>query len=111
MGKLKVPNFFFFFRRITCCSPYNAVLKEAKNPKTNPGLSASVSLVGLEGRIGLFKGVPVGENDLEMSLGLCMTLGVKLQIDATSEEPLDDPDLKSKVDPIRDCSRLKVDPP
>ena len=90
-----------FFRRITCCSPYNAVLKDAKNPKTNPGLSASVSRVGLEGRIGEFKGVPVGENDFEMSLGLCITLGVKLQILATSDEPLD-PDLKSKDDPIRD---------
>ena len=35
--------------------------------------------------MGEFKGVPVGENDLSLS-GLCITDGVKLLIDAISDE-------------------------
>ena len=62
----------------------------AKKPRTNPGLSSGMIidffLLGDEGLelVGELSGVPVGEKVFPL-VGLWMTLGVKLEIEPTSD--------------------------
>ena len=78
----------------------------AKKPRTNPGLSSKFFveffLVGDDGLdpSGEFKGVPVGEKVFPL-IGLWITLGVKLEIDPTSDTELVLIFWKSEKKPIK----------